>query len=64
MGSVTLALVVGIDGKVRNVWVVRPLGEGLDESAIEAVQRWNFKPATKDGKVVPVLLNFAMLFRL
>src|ERR1700676_2314472 len=64
MGSVTLVLVVGIDGKVRNVWVVRPLGEGLDESAIEAVQRWNFKPATKDGRVVPGLLNFAMLFRL
>jgi outer membrane biosynthesis protein TonB len=60
---VTLALVVGIGGKARNLWVVRPLGEGLDESAIEAVKLWNFMPATKDGKAVPVLLNLALVFR-
>jgi len=62
LGSVSMGLIVDIDGKVRNVWVVRPLGEGLDESAIAAVKRWNFMPATKAGKAVPVLLNLSLVF--
>ena len=64
MGRVTLGLVVDTDGKVRSVWVVRPLGEGLDENAIDAVKRWNFMPATKDGKAVPLLMNLSIGFRL
>jgi protein TonB len=64
VGSVSMALIVDIDGKVRNVWVVRPLGEGLDENALAAVKRWNFKPATRDGKAVPVLLNLSVVFQL
>jgi outer membrane biosynthesis protein TonB len=46
------------------VWAVRPLGEGLDENAIEAVKRWNFMPAKKDGKAVPLLMNLSIGFRL
>jgi len=64
MGRVTLGLVVDTDGKVRSVWVVRPLGGGLDENAIDAVKRWNFTPATKDGKAVPLLMNLSIGFRL
>ena len=33
--------------------VVKPLGLGLDEKAVEAIQQWRFKPGLKDGKPVP-----------
>jgi|CZKJ01.1.fsa_nt_gi TonB family protein len=62
-GYVELGLVVGPDGKPRSLWVVRPLGEGLDENAIDAVKRWIFTPATKEGKPVPILINLAIGFR-
>jgi len=44
--------------------VVRPLGLGLDEKAIEAVQQWKFKPGMKDGKPVPVQAQTEVTFRL
>lgn len=44
-GSVVLRLVVAPDGRGTNVSVVKGLGLGLDEKAIEAVRNWRFKPA-------------------
>jgi TonB family protein len=63
LGDASLAVVVGTDGKPRSVWVVRILGEGMDENAIEAVRQWVFTPATKEGKPVPILINVALDFR-
>jgi TonB family protein len=51
-GLVKLRAVVGIDGHVRDVEVVRSLGYGLDENAVDAVRRWEFQPALKDGTPV------------
>ena len=62
-GDVLLGVVVGTDGNPRSIWIVRTLGRGLDEKAIEALHQWRFKPATKDGKPVPVLMNVALQFR-
>ena len=42
------------DGKATNIRVLRSLGLGLDEKAIEAVKQWKFKPGYKDGKPVTV----------
>jgi len=44
--------------------VVRPLGMGLDEKAVEAVGKWRFKPGQKDGHPVPVMANVEVNFRL
>ncbi len=63
-GTVVLAIVVDETGKVTNVRVIRPLGMGLDEKAIEAVTKWRFRPGYKDGKPVPVMANVEVNFRL
>lgn len=59
-----LWLVVGADGKPRNIRVQRVIGHGLDEKAIEAVGKWKFKPALMDGKPVAVQINVEVSFRL
>lgn len=64
MGVVVLYLVVGPDGRPRDVRVVRALGLGLDEKAIEAVKTWRFEPALKDGKPVAVSVNVEVNFHL
>jgi len=63
-GSVLLAIVILPDGSTSNIRVLRPLGLGLDEKAIEAVQKWKFRPSLKDGKPVPVSANVEVNFRL
>jgi len=63
-GTCVLGTTVGRDGRTTNMWVVRPLGEGLDEKALDVLKRWRFEPATKDGKPVATLLNVEFQFRL
>jgi TonB family protein len=63
-GTVLLAIVVDVEGRTRDIRVLRPLGMGLDEKAIEAVQKWRFRPGYKDGKAVPVMANVEVSFRL
>jgi protein TonB len=48
-----LMMVVGIDGTVHNVHVVRSLDVALDQQAIEVVQKWRFSPARMKGLPVP-----------
>jgi protein TonB len=63
-GTVVLSIVVDETGMPRNFKVVRPLGLGLDEKAIEAVQKWRFRPAMKDGRAVAVRATVEVSFRL
>ena len=63
-GTCVLWLVVGPDGRPRDIRVQRTLGLGLDEKAIEAVKTWRFDPALKDGKPVAVQINVEVSFRL
>jgi len=59
-GTVVVKLIVTPKGEASNVRVIKGLGNGLDEKAIEAVQTWKFKPATKDGE--PVAVEIAVEF--
>ena len=63
-GVVILATVVGIDGLASEIKVVRGLGKGLDEKAVECLQKWRFKPGTRDGEPVPVKVSVEINFRL
>jgi periplasmic protein TonB len=63
-GTCVLWLVVGADGRPREVKVTRSVGLGLDEKAIEAVKTWKFEPAMKDGKPVAVQISVEVEFRL
>jgi len=49
-------LMVSVDetGKVGQIQILRPLGEGLDEEAVNAVKKWRFKPAQREGHAVGV----------
>lgn len=61
-GNCLLWLVVGPDGKPRDIRVVRALKLGLDEKAIEAVKNWRFAPAMIDGIPVAVQINVDVAF--
>jgi TonB family protein len=63
-GAVLLRLTVDTNGLPRGIRVVRPLGMGLDEKAVEAVRKWRFMPGTKDGVPVPVESTIEVNFRL
>ena len=57
-------VVIGADGKPGEVAVARPIGFGLDESAVDAIRKATFAPAIKDGKPVPVMLDLVVEFRI
>ncbi len=63
-GTVLLFVVVDEHGNARDIRILRPLGLGLDQKAIEAVQKWKFSPGKKDGKPVPVQAQIEVNFRL
>jgi TonB family protein len=63
-GSVLVYLQVEADGKPSHLRIVRPLGLGLDENAIEAVSRWKFEPAKEGGVPVRVEMNVDVNFQI
>ena len=63
-GTVVLAAIIGPDGRPRNLRVVRSLGMGLDEKALEKVKTWLFEPGKKNGQPVSVAMTFEVDFRL
>jgi TonB family protein len=63
-GNVLVQLVVDEHGLPRQIRVMRSLGMGLDEKAVEAVQQWRFRPGMKDGHAVSVQATIEVNFRL
>ncbi|RPI19789.1 MAG: energy transducer TonB, partial [Acidobacteriales bacterium] len=64
MGTVLLYVEVNERGLPQNPRVLRAVGMGLDEKAIEAVMKWKFQPGRKDGKPVTVAAQVEVNFRL
>ena len=63
-GVCMISLIVDAHGNPQSLRLVRRLGMGLDEKAMEAVLRYRFKPAKKDGKPVAVRMTVEVNFRL
>jgi protein TonB len=63
-GICMIAIIVDARGYPQNPRVIRSLGMGLDEKALEAVRQYRFKPALKDGRPVPVRITVSVNFRL
>ena len=54
---VILLISVGVDGKPKDLKVVRSVDADYDKAAMDAVGRWRFKPATCDGQPMEVKVN-------
>jgi bla regulator protein blaR1 len=61
-GTVVLSVVIDEKGVPKSIKVVKPLGFGLDEKAIEAAEQWRFQPAMKNGMPVPVRAQIEFTF--
>lgn len=63
-GKVRLSVLLSSDGAVRDVKVIRSLGYGLDEAAIEAATRIKFTPASRNGTPISVRTVIEVTFEL
>jgi protein TonB len=65
-GVADVEVVVQTDGSVRDATIVKSLDSvhGLDRQAVKAATEWRFKPATRNGKPVPVSVTLQMKFTL
>ncbi len=63
-GVVILEAIIDEKGTVQQVKVLKGLPEGLSESAVKTAKEWTFKPATLDGRPVPVYFNLTVRFSL
>jgi len=74
-GTVIVGLIVDADGIPHDVHVTRSLSENvkpkdkhaalsLDDEAVKVVEQYRFKPATKNGRPVPVRVSIQVDFRL
>jgi TonB family protein len=64
-GIILIQAIVRRDGSADRIRVIRGLGHGLDESAIQAIgAKWRFRPGRLNGVPVDVLANIEISFRL
>jgi periplasmic protein TonB len=63
-GVVRVKLILNAEGEVIDAEIVKGLGFGLDEAALDAARRWAFKPATRCGKPVETSITIGMRFSL
>jgi TonB family protein len=61
-GTVVLTVVVGTDGLTHDISIVKSVGYGLDEQAIETVKKWKFKPGKASGKPATVQIHVELEF--
>jgi TonB family protein len=63
-GEVLVEVVIERSGKSRVVRVVRGLGYGLDDAAVQAVEQTRFKPAMQDGQPLDYTAVLHVIFQL
>jgi len=63
-GGAVLGVVVGPTGGVEKMWVISPASYGLTLASLEAIAKWRFQPATKDGQAVAVQVEVETSFKI
>jgi TonB family protein len=63
-GTVVVSILIDEQGVPQDAQIVQPLGSGFDEKAIEAVQKWRFKPGTRNGVPVKVRAKVEVNFKI
>jgi protein TonB len=63
-GRVTVQFIVNERGEVENPRVIRGIGGGCDEAALEAVKQAKFTPGMQRGRPVRVQYSLPIVFRL
>ena len=64
-GDVTLSAVITIEGNPTEIKVLKTLGMGLDEKAVECLSKWRFRPGSdRYGEPTPMTVTVVMMFRL
>jgi periplasmic protein TonB len=63
-GEVVMEIVVRRDGSVGDLRIIRGLGGGLNERALQAVRQWRFSPARRLASPVDVIVEVSVEFKL
>ncbi|MDI6400674.1 energy transducer TonB [Balneolaceae bacterium ANBcel3] len=63
-GRVVVQFIVESDGSIRDPEVLRDIGGGCGEAAVQAIRRVEFTPGRQDGQAVPVIYALPITFRL
>jgi protein TonB len=65
-GIIIVECVVEPNGECGDVRIVRGFTPpyGLDRQAVDAARRWHFRPGTRGGEAVPVLVSFEIAFNI
>jgi protein TonB len=63
-GKVYLLIYINENGEVDDVKVLKGIGAGCDEAAVEAVKETKFSPGKDNGAAVKVKLSLAITFKL
>jgi TonB family protein len=63
-GTTVLSVTITEQGRAEDIRVTRSLDPGLDQKAVEAVQDWEFAPATRDGTPVRITATIEVNFRI
>jgi TonB family protein len=63
-GTTVLSLMIDAQGRAHQIRVTRSLDKGLDQQAIDAIEKWHFAPGIKDGKPVRAAATIEVNFHL
>jgi len=63
-GVVVISAVVGLDGSLKSIYLLKGLPFGLTEAVLAAVKKWKMNPAKKDGKPALARVEIEVSFRL
>jgi protein TonB len=61
-GIVTINCLIDSQGDVQDLKVVKTSNDAFTQPAIDALRKWKFKPAQRDGAIVPIRVSIPIKF--